>query len=213
MTCKTGKVLQHWRKSRSIKSYVSSFILIELKSVPLPLFRLGPRPQSHSLQQSIHFSSHLIHCLIRAALGKLCFLVSLFLWCLMTLVADHGSAQSIQRGWALLVMRGRFKVKVSFAGAFLLSSEVSDLDANTKLCPRLHHSHRSHFLSWCWWLASGCLIWKSNMKVTEEDNAVLLIEHMDKGITKKLNLLCWGCNKSGFCVQLASTTSECYSIR
>ena len=30
----------------------------------------------------------------------------------------------------------------------------------------------------------GRLIWKRDMKVTEEGNAVLLIEHVDKGTTK-----------------------------
>lgn len=30
----------------------------------------------------------------------------------------------------------------------------------------------------------GCLILKSNVKVTGEGNAVLLIEHVDKGTTK-----------------------------
>lgn len=68
-------------------NHVSSFFPAEPKSVPLSLFFwLVLGPQTHSLQQCIHHSSHLINCLIKAALRKLLFGFS-FLWWLMPLVA------------------------------------------------------------------------------------------------------------------------------
>lgn len=92
ITCEIGKVLQHWRRSCQI-------ISTEPKCASLSLLWLGLGPQTHRLQQGIHLNSHLINCLIRPALGKLCSWFSLSLWCLMPFVA----AQNFLRGWAFLV--------------------------------------------------------------------------------------------------------------